>query len=238
MIQTGKYKGYHLHFKDGSNDYRSVFKNILSLNARLIGTYKCTRHTRVSLVEVKKIKYVIKVYCPQRKRLERFLKALFRGSYNENLIKQIDESYNDGCMIPNNFFLLAEKKFFRFPYISIMLLEFIPGRNASTLTPPPLNLKHEIVSAVTTLHSEGIISGDPHRGNFIITEQGIRAIDLSGKPCNSRNIAKDCTLMKKIYGIHDVKQPYNNYFIKVRKSITQKLKNILRKILSQHNKTI
>ncbi|PWW07828.1 lipopolysaccharide core heptose(II) kinase RfaY [Mangrovibacter plantisponsor] len=204
MIQTGVYKGYQLHFKAGRNDYCGIFKSMLSLNARLVETYKCSRHTRVSLIEIDKKLYVIKIYSPQRKRVEKFIKSLFRGSYNENLIRKIDSAHDNGCMIPNDFFLLAEKKILSFPYLSIMLLEFIPGDNASQPNNMPTTLSQKIISAVTTMHSQGIISGDPHKGNFIITAKGdIRAIDLSGKACNAKNIAKDFTLMKKIYGLHE-----------------------------------
>ncbi|WP_306674618.1 lipopolysaccharide core heptose(II) kinase RfaY [Escherichia coli] len=31
------------------------------------------------------------------------------------------------------------------------------------------------------MHQHGMVSGDPHKGNFIVSEKGLRLIDLSGK---------------------------------------------------------
>ena len=41
------------------------------------------------------------------------------------------------------------------------------------------------------MHNLKIISGDAHGGNFILSEKGIRIIDLSGKRCNAKRIVED-----------------------------------------------
>lgn len=49
----------------------------------------------------------------------------------------------------------------------------------------PENVKAEIKASMEKLHALNMLSGDPHRGNFIVSKDGVRIIDLSGKSCTA-----------------------------------------------------
>lgn len=53
-----------------------------------------------------------------------------------------------------------------------------------------------------------MVSGDPHRGNFIIENGEVRIIDLSGKRASAQRKAKDRIDLERHYGIkNEVKDP-------------------------------
>jgi heptose II phosphotransferase len=194
MITKLKHRGFHVCHKSLDDRYLEILDNILSCNVKNISipmVFKSEPHTHVSLLDTRHGKFVLKIYSPRSKLAERFVKSLFCKNYNENLIHRIDEAESDGYTFPNNFYLLAERRVLTFAKVSIMLFEYIPGpelRDIPAITPA---MKSEIKESMREMHAREIISGDAHGGNFILSQQGIRIIDLSGKPYSARRAVED-----------------------------------------------
>lgn len=62
-----------------------------------------------------------------------------------------------------------------------MLIEYVEGVELNDMPIIPENVKAEIKASMEKLHALNMLSGDPHRGNFIVSKDGVRIIDLSGK---------------------------------------------------------
>lgn len=204
MIKKIKHRGYHICHKGEHGRYLAIFDDILSCNVRRIGVpavFKSAPHTHVSLLDTEMGQFVLKIYSPRRKLFERFLKSLFRKNDNENLIHRIDEAEADGHTFPNNFYLLAERRILTFATVSIMLFEYIPGPALGDNPLLTAQMQSELKAAMQTMHKRGIISGDAHGGNFILSEEGIRIIDLSGKPCSVRRKVEDAVTANIRLGI-------------------------------------
>lgn len=72
-----------------------------------------------------------------------------------------------------------------------MLIEYVEGVELNDMPIIPENVKAEIKASMEKLHALNMLSGDPHRGNFIVSKDGVRIIDLSGKSCTAERKARD-----------------------------------------------
>ncbi|HAT7379319.1 TPA: lipopolysaccharide biosynthesis protein [Salmonella enterica subsp. enterica serovar Dublin] len=89
-------------------------------------------------------------------------------------------------------------------------------------SPKVKNIKQSIYS----LHQHGMVSGDPHKGNFILQGNEIRIIDLSGKRPSRQRKAKDRIDLERHYGIKNNVRDIGFYLLIYKK----KLRNFLRRI--------
>lgn len=200
MITKKKHSGWHCYYKE--DKYISIFDHLCSGNLEVLEIFKNTPpHTKVMLVKTCSGPLVVKLYSPKKKTVEKFFKSILLGSYNENLIYQIDSARNDGITIPNDYYFLAERRVFRFARVVVMFFEYIPGPLVSDFGWTPAKLKNEICATMKELHQVGIISSDPHGRNFIVSEGRVRAIDLSGKKYSAKRVAEDNILLERYYSI-------------------------------------
>ncbi|WP_234262477.1 lipopolysaccharide core heptose(II) kinase RfaY [Klebsiella aerogenes] len=199
MIEEIKHGEWTCHTKESI--YFNAFKDFLSLRFKVLQKYKTSAHTKVALIEVKAGLFIIKIHAPREKIVEKAFKSIMFGSYQVNLIYQIERAKLMGDTFVNDFYFLAERKYYGFPQVSVMLFEYIPGVNLDELTSVPNVVIQDIALSVNKMHALGIISGDPHRGNFILSPDGIRAIDLSGKNCSAKRIAQDNVMLERHFSI-------------------------------------
>ena len=82
-----------------------------------------------------------------------------------------------------------------------MLIEYIDGVSLYSLKNIPGEIKEEVKESIIELHENNIVSGDAHKGNFILQGDEVRLIDLSGKRASSQRRAKDFLDLKRHYGI-------------------------------------
>jgi heptose II phosphotransferase len=194
MITKLKYRGFHVCCKSNGSRYLEILDDILSCNIQKLSVakvFKSQRHTHVSLLNTAYGQYVLKIYSPQDKKLEKFAKSLLRPNDNENLIEKIDLAYRQGHTFPNDFYLLAERRILKFARVSIMLFEYIPGPELRQLPEIPQDILCDVKTSMQQMHEMKIISGDAHGGNFILSKKGVRIIDLSGKRCNAKRKIED-----------------------------------------------
>lgn len=193
MIVSKNIKNFKVYIKDNNEIYENIFRDFLNNNLDVIKVFRSIEDTKVSLINTPHGKFVFKVFAPKEKKVERFFKSFVKGDYYLNLLLQTDRVRNEGVTFPNDFYLLAEKKIFNYASVFIMLIEFVDGVELSDVQDFDENIRTEIQSKMIELHQHNMVSGDPHKGNFILSQDGVRIIDLSGKACNAMQSEKQKT---------------------------------------------
>lgn len=224
MLVKTRCDDYVVYTKGNSETYKNIFKDFIHNRLTIERVFRNIEDTKVMLVNYESKLYVLKVFKPREKRLERFLKSFIKGDYYLNLMKKTDELWSKGVQFPNDFYLLAEKKIFNYASLFIMVIEYIPGEELSNWKTVPDALKKEIVSSISSLHAHGMVSGDPHKGNFIVSESGLRLIDLSGKKINKLRIAKDYIDLERHIGISEFNKNFFYHWVKRRSQFRKRFK--------------
>ncbi|HFJ9138821.1 TPA: lipopolysaccharide core heptose(II) kinase RfaY, partial [Salmonella enterica] len=171
-------------------------------------------------------KYILKVFSPKVKNTERFFKSLVKGDYYEKLFRQTDRVRREGFEALNDFYLLAEIKTLRYVKTYVMLIEYIEGIELVDMPEISDEVREKIKQSIYSLHQHGMVSGDPHKGNFILQGNEIRIIDLSGKRPSRQRQAKDRIDLERHYGIKNNVKDIGFYLLIYKK----KLRNFLRRI--------
>lgn len=226
MITYRKILGYKVYLKDDNHKYIDIFLNAIKYKVECVKVLRNIDDIKVSLIRTEHGLYIFKVFAPKSKKLERFLKSFVKGDYYKNLIIQTDRVREKGNEFPNDFYLLAERKILNYASVFIMLIEYINGIELDDMECISEEIKTEIKQKMDKLHSDKMLSGDPHRGNFIVEKSGVRIIDLSGKYCNSQRMAKDRLAMERHLGIKNDKKDVGYYLVVYK----LKLRNFLKKI--------
>lgn len=197
MIGKYKYQGLVVYVKDHDEKYKQILADVLKYKFNTIKVLRNIDDTKVLLIDTEYGKFILKFFAPKEKKLERFLKSFVRGDYYKNLIVQTARVRATGNNFPNDFYLLAERKIFNYASLFIMLIEYIEGTELADMDEVSSEIKAEIKAKIEILHQQKMLSGDPHKGNFIIGDDGVRIIDLSGKQCNAQLKAKDRMAMER-----------------------------------------
>lgn len=224
MLVKTKCDDYVIYTKGKGEDYKRVFADFIHNRLTVEKVFRNIEDTKVVLVNFESKLYVLKVFKPKEKQLERFLKSFIKGDYYLNLMKKTDELWSKGVQFQNDFYLLAEKKIFNYASLFIMLIDYIPGQELSLYHTVPEELKKEIVSIISCLHENGMVSGDPHKGNFIISDNVLRLIDLSGKKINKMRIAKDYIDLERHLGINGFHKGFFYHWVKKKSQFRKRFK--------------
>ncbi len=92
-------------------------------------------------------------------------------------------------------------KTLRYVKTYVMLIEYIEGIELVDMPEISDEVREKIKQSIYSLHQHGMVSGDPHKGNFILQGNEIRIIDLSGKRPSRQRQAKDRIDLERHYGI-------------------------------------
>ena len=111
-------------------------------------------------------------------------------------------------------------------YVLSILIEYIDGVELCDIPDIDETLKNKIQQSIRSLHEHGMVSGDPHRGNFIIENGEVRIIDLSGKRASAQRKAKDRIDLERHYGIKNEVKDLGYYLLVYRK----KIRNLMRRL--------
>ncbi|ECP1403185.1 heptose kinase, partial [Salmonella enterica] len=121
---------------------------------------------------------------------------------------------------------LAEIKTLRYVKTYVMIIEYIKGIEFVDMPEISDEVRGKIKQSIYSLHQHGMVSGDPHKGNFILQGNEIRIIDLSGKRPSRQRKAKDRIDLERHYGIKNNVRDIGFYLLIYKK----KLRNFLRRI--------
>lgn len=226
MIHKKKIKDLTVFIKDNDPFYEEILNDFLNFNLKILKVFRSIDDTKVILIDTLRGPIVLKVFAPKHKKVERFLKSCIKKDYYENLIYQTNRVRSEGVNSINDYYLLAEYKTLNFAHYFIMLIEYIEGVGLEEYKEIPEDIKLQLAESIKELHAHGMVSGDPHKGNFIVSEKGLRLIDLSGKKISPVLKAKDRIDLERHYGIKNEIQDsgYNSLLFKKR------LKAIIRDI--------
>lgn len=100
-----------------------------------------------------------------------------------------------------------------------MIIEYIDGVELSDMEDIDDELRNKIKESIKSLHQHGMVSGDPHRGNFIIENNKVRIIDLSGKRASASRKAKDRVDLERHYNIPNDIKDFGYLMLMYRKKI-------------------
>ncbi|EAX7889563.1 lipopolysaccharide core heptose(II) kinase RfaY, partial [Salmonella enterica subsp. enterica serovar Schwarzengrund] len=142
------------------------------------------------------------------------------------LFHQTDRVRREGFATLNDFYLLAEIKTLRYVKTYVMIIEYIEGIELVDMPEISDEVRGKIKQSIYSLHQHGMVSGDPHKGNFILQGNEIRIIDLSGKRPSRQRKAKDRIDLERHYGIKNNVRDIGFYLLIYKK----KLRNFLRRI--------
>ncbi|WP_455424963.1 lipopolysaccharide core heptose(II) kinase RfaY [Dryocola sp. LX212] len=211
MAYSLNVNNYSVLTKNSDERYIEILNDVFNYNISVLKVFRSVEDTKVMLISTKYGRFVLKFFSPKAKKIERFAKSMIKGDYYENLFIQTERVRDEGFYSVNDFYLLAEKKTLRFAHHYIMLIEYIEGVELSDVNIIDSTLKIKIDTAIAGLHQHGMISGAPHKGNFIVVEDEIRIIDLSGKRCTSQRRAKDRIDLERYYCIPNKIKDYGFY---------------------------
>ncbi|EDK0296415.1 heptose kinase, partial [Salmonella enterica] len=192
----------------------------------VIKVFRNIEDTKVVLIDTDCGKYILKIFSPKVKKTERFLKSLVKGDYYEKLFRQTARVRHEGFEALNDFYLLAEIKTLRYVKTYVMLIEYIEGIELVDMPEISDEVREKIKRSIFFLHQHNMVSGDPHKGNFILQGNKIRIIDLSGKRPSRQRRAKDRIDLERHYGIKNDVKDIGFYLLIYKK----KLRNFLRRI--------
>ncbi len=80
----------------------------------------------------------------------------------------------EGFAALNDFYLLAEIKTLRYVKTYVMIIEYIEGIELVDMPEISDEVRGKIKQSIYSLHQHGMVSGDPHKGNFILQGNEIR----------------------------------------------------------------
>ncbi|EFE5174211.1 lipopolysaccharide core heptose(II) kinase RfaY, partial [Escherichia coli] len=193
---------------------------------KTLKVFRSIDDTKVILIDTARGPLVLKVYAPKHKMIERFLKSCVKKDYYENLIYQTDRVRGEGIQSINDYFLLAERKTLNFAHYYIMLIEYIEGVGLNEYLEISEDLKEQLSESIKELHQHGMVSGDPHKGNFIVSEKGLRLIDLSGKKTTAVLKAKDRIDLERHYNIKNELKDFGYTYLIFKKKIKKAIRDV------------
>jgi len=226
MLRKDRHDDFTLHYKESNIDYNQIFKDFVNYQLTVLKVFRNQHRSKVMLVEHNKNRYVIKTFRPNGKQIEILYKSLFKKDYFLNLIERNDALWAKGMRFQNDIYLLAQRKGRYCTDLYIMLFEYIPGKVLNEFDEVPENIKQEVLCKMALLHQHKLVSGDAHKGNFILSREGLRIIDLSGKRFSRRRVAEDYLLLERRLSIDIVKKDFFYHFLKTKINIRRKIKNV------------
>ncbi|END1337098.1 lipopolysaccharide core heptose(II) kinase RfaY [Escherichia coli] len=211
MIYNKTINGLKVFIKDNDPFYEQVLNDFLTCRVKTLKVFRSIDDTKVILIDTARGPLVLKVYAPKHKMTERFLKSCIKKDYYENLIYQTDRVRGEGIQSINDY---------------IMLIEYIEGVGLNEYLEISEDLKDQLSESIKELHQHGMVSGDPHKGNFIVSEKGLRLIDLSGKKTTAVLKAKDRIDLERHYNIKNELKDFGYTYLIFKKKIKKVIRDV------------
>ncbi len=151
-------------------------------------------------------KYVLKRDRKRKHRFEKLVTSFFAGSNAFRLLRGLHRAASDSPDARGGFaevFLAADRRKCRFVLESFVLMEFVEGTGVGSLPDGLARYGNACARIIRTLHAYGVIHGDVHPGNFIVSPDGgrVAAIDISGKTATRYQLALDELRIEERLGV-------------------------------------
>lgn len=178
-IVTRNIDGYRVHILDDGTDYIGLVRKFNHGQVAAKRLNNPGKHRRmVHLVEVDGRKYVIKIDPrPGNEWTHRMWQVLV-GARDSSLMRRINRAVDEGCDVAPRTFFVAERIRGRLVTETVVIHEYIEGRPVDLINDPPA-VRREIVAAMEKLYSYRIAHTDISPNNFLVTDSGVKIIDLT-----------------------------------------------------------
>lgn len=230
MIFKKKIGTFTVFVKDNNSIYEKALDDFLSGRMNILKLLRSEDETKVWLIDTEKGPMVLKLFVPKHQKFERILKSLIKKDYYQSLIYKTDNAISHGATMINDIYLLAQRKICNYAYVHIILMEYIDGTQIINLEPISDELKSEIKTVLEQLHTYDMVSGAPHKENTMVTKDGVKFIDLSGKRCTCVSRAKDRMELERYLGIKNLKKDWGYYVYISIKNTRNSIRNIRKKL--------
>ncbi|MCL2894457.1 lipopolysaccharide core heptose(II) kinase RfaY [Brenneria tiliae] len=200
IIIKREINGFHVYEKSRCGSYVQILADFCAGKIDYKFLNSGSEERKVYLIEVKGIKYVLKWERELDPRLEKRLSRFIFGPYYSKLMYRVAVAREQGCTKTADIYAVAEKVRHREAVETYILAEYVEGRPLAELgdfSP----YKNEIKACVEDLHDHRLASNDIHPGNIILTDHGLRIIDLSDAGSLSICQVNDAFALKKFYDI-------------------------------------
>lgn len=175
-IRTAERDGYRLQWVDDGTDYPALWAAFRrgELTAQPLGLGQCREVYRV---ETEGRRLVFKRDTSVENRWEkRLLVWLLGGTRYTRILRLTCDAVARGCRAAQRAYLVAERMDGRQCPEAYLIAEYVEGRH---LRPEEIPGRlAEIGRALAEIHRYGLASNDCHPNNFLLTDDGMRMIDL------------------------------------------------------------
>ncbi|WP_272571526.1 lipopolysaccharide core heptose(II) kinase RfaY [Providencia sp. PROV254] len=192
--------GFITYQKEGEIDFWQIVNDYIDgkISGKNLSSGNIERS--VARIHVDGQNYIIKCEKERDKRIEKRLMRIISGPFYSQLLMRLVSAQNKGCMVTNDIYFVAEKMVGRESVETWIIAEYVEGTVLSELddiTPYYAEMK----SVINQLHNYGLSSNDIHAGNFVVTNQGLKVIDLSDYGNFAICKANDLIALQRFYDI-------------------------------------
>lgn len=176
-VKENKYKEWKIYSPFGKEEVllENIGKRIIDNNFKLIKILKDTKRNYVAIIEIEKIKYILKEFRSEVIIPQRHIQTIFKDGEALTTLKNGLEAIEEGidelvkpliALVKKNW--MIEK--------SYLLMEYIEGETLKTKDDV-----EKVIYFAKKIHSLGRYHGDLNTSNFIKVNSGIKVIDTQIK---------------------------------------------------------
>lgn len=191
--------GCNLFIKDDGIDYAGIWRAFRAGNLRCHEILRDIERRKAYRVRAGGRFYLIKIDAERPRAIESILWRFLHGPIHSKRMKAVNKAVRKGCRRTQEIFFVAEKKG-RICRKTFIITEYLPGRTLETEADYTPYLE-DLGAALAELHSHNLSLSDINTGNFLITDEGIRVIDLSTKGTAWAGIGRDVIEAKQLLGV-------------------------------------
>ena len=200
-----KKDGYRIYQHVDGRDYCALIIAFMrgELNGQALPN-DCPQR-KVYLVEAYGQRFVLKIDDEVDTRPEKMLWQFVFGPFYSRLMQKVNRILDQGCDLIPRMYMVAEKIEYRICRQAVVLLEYVEGTPWADVAEPE-QWYDGVSRAIKKLHGLKLASNDVHPGNFIITANGMKIIDISCRGLMWVCRANDIIALRKMYNIKIVPQ--------------------------------
>ena len=214
--------GCRVQWKDDGTDYPGLLAEFKAGRLETTRFFTNSGYREVYRVEINGRRFIMKIDRETDSRFEKRLWDRIGGTPYSRLIKFTSRAVSRGCSIVQDVFLVAEKMdgpscqeaYLIAEYVegmSFVAEEYVEGKTVDELERDFRPWLPAMGETLADLHDWGLASNDVQPGNFILTDSGLKVIDLS---LDSPIWICQANDMLKMRGWYHVKAPIRGFLRK------------------------
>ncbi len=131
--------------------------------------------------------------------VERFFWKFVRGPFYSRLMKRVHAARRRGCDRCQAMYLAAERRTGHYCHEAVALYEYLEGETLEKL-PDVTSVLADVEACLAALHERKLALCDINPRNFVLTADGVKAIDLVSRGNVRVDRVKDMIRAEKVFG--------------------------------------